>query len=145
MAAKALRADRRLPEAVTVLETGIGGLHLVQELQLKYEAVILFDVVDRGGPPGELYVLEPQLPNLSPFSDQQRRDFFADTHYATPIRALTLAREIGALPPIVRIIGCQPADVESFGAPIRAAVANAIGAAVELALDTIAALRQKCA
>jgi hydrogenase maturation protease len=145
MAAKALRADRRLPEAVTVLETGIGGLHLVQELQQGYDAAILFDVVDRGGLPGELYLLEPQLPNLSSCSNQQRRDFFADTHYATPIRALTLAREVGALPPIVRVIGCQPADVETFGAPIHAAVANAIGAAVELALGTIAALRQKCA
>ena len=109
-AAEALKADRRLPSDVTVLETGIGGMHLVQELMQGYDAVLLFDAFERGGKPGQLFVLEPQLPDLGNLSAGEQRDFFAETHYAVPLRALTLAREIGALPPIIRIIGiCEEA------------------------------------
>jgi hydrogenase maturation protease len=142
-AAAVLKAHAALPSDITVIETGIGGMHLVQELMRGYDAVFLFDAFDRGGTPGQVFLLEPQLPNHDSLSERERRDFFADTHYATPLRALTLAREIGALPPLVRIIGCQPIDAESFGVPMNAAVAEAIGPAIELALSTIASLRRE--
>jgi len=136
-ALEALKADGRLPADVTVLETGIGGMHLVQELMQGYDAVLLFDAFERGGEPGELFVLEPQLPDLGNLSAGEQRDYFAETHYAVSLRALTLAREIGALPPIIRIIGCQPADTDAFGASMHPKVAEAIGPAVELALKVI--------
>ena len=141
-AAKALETDPRLPANVTVLETGIGGMHLVQELMQGYDAVILIDAFDRGGTPGQLFLLEPALPNLISLTDTERRDYFAETHYATPLRALTLAREIGALPPVVRIIGCQPANTDTFGTPMCDAVAAAVGPAVDLALETVEGLRK---
>jgi hydrogenase maturation protease len=137
-AAKALSGDSRLPPGITVLEIGIGGMHLVQELTQGYDALILFDAFDRAGSHGELFLLEPQLPDLTDFNALERRDYFAETHYAVPMRALTLAREIGALPPLVRIIGCQPADGMVFGAPLHRKVANAVGPAVDLALSVIA-------
>jgi hydrogenase maturation protease len=139
-AAEALKADPRLPPHVTVLETGIGGMHLVQELMQGYEAVLIFDAFDRGGAPGDLFVLEPQLPKLEDLGAAERRDYFAETHYAVPLRALTFARELGALPPIVRVIGCQPADTDAFGSTMDPAVTAAIGSAVDLALDIIARL-----
>ena len=142
-AAEALKADRRLPSDVTVLETGIGGMHLVQELMQGYDAVLLFDAFERGGKPGQLFVLEPQLPDLGNLSAGEQRDFFAETHYAVPLRALTLAREIGALPPIIRIIGCQPADAYAFGAPMHPKVVEAIGPAVDLALEVIENLKRR--
>ena len=141
-AAKALETDPRLPANVTVLETGIGGMHLVQELMQGYDAVVLMDAFDRGGTPGQLFLLEPALPNLISLTDTERRDYFAETHYATPLRALTLAREIGALPPVVRIIGCQPANTDTFGAPMCDAVAAAVGPALDLALETVEGLRK---
>ena len=141
-AAKALETDPRLPTNVTVLEIGIGGMHLVQELMQGYDAVILIDAFDRGGTPGQLFLLEPALPNLISLTDTERRDYFAETHYATPLRALTLAREIGALPPVVRIIGCQPANTDTFGAPMCDAVAAAVGPALDLALETVEGLRE---
>ena len=141
-AAKALATDPRLPDSTTVLETGIGGMHLVQELMQGYDAVIVLDAVDRGGQPGQLFLLEPELPELASLTDTERRDYFAETHYAVPLRALTLAREIGALPPFVRIIGCQPANSETFGAPMCAAAAAAIGPGVNLALEVIEVLRR---
>ena len=141
-AARALETDPRLPANITVLETGIGGMHLVQELMQGYDAVILMDAFDRGGTPGQLFLLEPALPNLISLTDTERRDYFAETHYATPLRALTLAREIGALPPVVRIIGCQPANTDTFGTPMCDAVAAAVGPALDLALETVEGLRK---
>ena len=139
-AAQALTGDVRLPEDVAVLETGIGGIHLAQELMRGYGFLILFDACDRGGEPGRLYVLEPELPETAAMDDRTRRDFFADTHYATPVRALTLARELGALPPLVRIIGCQIAEADAFGTTMSPPVAAAVPNAVEIALRLIATL-----
>ena len=142
-AAAAAAADSRLPEGVTVIETGIGGMHLVQELMQGYDAVILFDAFDRGGAPGQLFLLEPDLPDLASLSDAERRDYFAETHYAAPLRALTLAREIGALPRAVRIIGCQPENTDTFGTPMCDAVAAAIAPAIDLAFETVEGLRRR--
>jgi hydrogenase maturation protease len=136
-ALQALRDDPRVPDTVTIMDIGTGGIHLVQELMRGYDALILFDAFDRGGSPGQLFLLEPELPELALLSATERRDYFAETHYAVPLRALTLAREIEALPPVVRIIGCQPVDAQAFGETMHATVASAIGPAVDLAIETI--------
>lgn len=136
-AAQALGRDPRLPSTARVIETGIGGIHLVQELMTGYGALVVFDALDRGGAPGRLYLLEPELPEVAALGERERRDFFADMHYATPVRALTLAREVGALPGLVRIIGCQPADPDAFVTDLHPAVAAAIPQAVAMALRVI--------
>ncbi len=140
---QALAALRRQPLAddIHCLETGIGGMHLVQELMRGYDAVILFDAVDRGEAPGRLTVLEPVLPTLDELSPTERRDYFCETHYATPIRALTFAREVGVLPALVRIIGCQTADADGYGLGLHPDVEAAIPAAVQAASALVAALR----
>lgn len=122
------------------LETGIGGMHLVQELMCGYDAVVLFDAVDRGDAPGRVTVLEPVLPALDELSETERRDFFCETHYATPIRALTFAREVGVLPGLVRIIGCQMADAGGFGLEMHPAVQAAVPEAARIAVALVAAL-----
>ena len=136
-AVRRLREHPRCPAGAVVMETGIGGIHLVQELMRGYDALILFDAVDRGGAPGEVALLEPVLPDTAAMSEAERRDFFCDMHYATPVRALTLAREIGALPGHVRIVGCQPRDADAYGIGLDRSVAAAIAPAVELALEAI--------
>jgi hydrogenase maturation protease len=138
--AQALRADPRLPPSVKVIETGIGGIHLVHELMAGYQALILLDACDRAAVPGHIFVLEPELPKTAGLSDQEHRDFFADTHYATPIRALALAAALGALPPYVRIIGCQPMDADAFKTGLNEAVAAAVPKAVDIGLDMLADL-----
>ncbi len=141
--AQSLENDPRKPADCTVQQTGIGGIHLVQELMRGYDALILFDAFDRGGKAGDLWLLEPELPKAEAMSDRARRDFFADVHYATPVRALTLAQEIGALPPLVRIIGCQPEDPDSFDTKMNAAVAAAVPKAVDMAVEVIGNLAVK--
>ncbi len=132
---RALAAFRQqsLPDDIRCLETGIGGMHLVQELMRGYDAVILFDAVDRGEAPGRVMVLEPILPDLDDLSESERRDYFSETHYALPVRALTLAREVGVLPAVVRIVACQVADADSFSLRVHQAVEAAIPAAVQAA------------
>ncbi len=127
---------------VTVIETGIGGMHLVQELMQGYDAVVLFDAVDRGHEPGHVAVLEPILPDVHSLTDTERRDYFSETHYATPIRALTLAREVGVLPGIVRIVGCQVSDAESFGLGMHPAVEAAVAEAAQIANRLVSALQR---
>ena len=70
-------------------------------------------------------------------SERERRDFFADVHYATPLRALTLSRAVGALPKTVRIIACQVADAEGFTDRMDPRVSAAVPEAAHMALQLL--------
>jgi hydrogenase maturation protease len=53
-------------------------------------------------------------------------DDLADVHYATPERALMLARALALLPDHVWIVGCQPHDAERLGEGLSPEVAGAV-------------------
>lgn len=125
--ARRLMSRPDLPAAMKVIETGIGGMSLVQELMDGYGAVVVADAYRKGGAPGSLYLLEPALPDLSSLGQHELRDYFADTHYATPMRALSLLARIGKLPAVVRVLGCEPAAAEE----LRIGLSPAVAAAVE--------------
>lgn len=116
---------------VRVIEVGIGGIHLVQELMSGYEALLILDAVDRGSAPGSVHLLKPDVPDLAGWPAISRADFLADMHYTTPSKALILARGLGILPPVVLIVGCQPLDGVNLGIglsePVQAAVRAAAG------------------
>ncbi len=114
--------------AVTIIETGIGGMHLVQELMSGYDALLVIDAVERGAAPGTLFLLEPERADMASWSAATRRDFFADTHYAEPSHALALAAAVGALPTRVLIVGCQVATVDDLLEGLTPAVARAVEA-----------------
>ena len=141
LAAAGMKNDPRLTDDILVQEVGIGGIHMVQELMRGYDALILFDAFDRGGDVGQLWLLEPELPDIDSFTEEGRRNFFADVHYATPVRAMTMARAVGALPAMVRIIGCQPSDADAFGMDMHAQVEAAVPLAINMAFDLVAQLR----
>ena len=107
-----------------------------------YDAVVLFDAIDRGHAPGRVVVLEPILPDTGSLTESERRDYFSETHYATPIRALTLAREVGALSAIVRIVGCQVSDAEMFGLGMHPAVEAAVAEVAQVAVRLVSELRR---
>lgn len=115
---------------VTIIETGIGGLHLVQELLSGYDALIIVDAVERDAEPGTLFILEPVPIDQSGWTREERRDFFADTHYAEPSHALALAAGVGALPPVVTIVGCQATTVDDLHHELSPAVARAVEPAI---------------
>lgn len=131
-------ARRPLPDGVKVIETGIGGMAMVQELMLGYDGLLLLDAHRAGAPPGTLRLVEPVLPDLSALDAHALRDWFADSHYATPMRALSLLERIGSLPPRVAVIGCEPQVAAPMRLGLSGPVAQALAAAEEMAAGWLA-------
>ena len=127
---------RGLPEGVDLIETGIGGMSVVQQLMDGYEALIVVDAVDREALAGTLWVLTPEVDDPASIERDEWRTLFQNLHLAEPHRIFLMARSLGALPPIVRIVGCQPADIDTMDEQLSPPVA----AAVPVAADRIAAM-----
>ena len=112
-----------VPQGVKVIDVGIGGIHLVQELHDPVDGLIVIDAVELGRPPGTLAVIRPTI------RKPEGQDDLADVHYANPERALMLAGALGVLPAIRWLVGCQPLDAERVGEGLSAEVAAAVGPA----------------
>lgn len=110
-----------LPEGVEAIETGIGGVALLGELLGGCSGLVLVDAVDRGAEPGTLFELEPEVLDGV---------HVADVHLANPDRVLSIAKTMGALPERVRIVGCQPGEVDVLGGGLTEPVADAVDRAV---------------
>ena len=108
------------PPDVRVLDVGIGGIHLVQELFDPFDALVVVDAVDLGRAPGTVLTIRPEV--AAPTGP----DDLADMHYATPERALMLANALGVLPATVWLVGCQPADADTLGDRLSAEVEAAV-------------------
>lgn len=106
-----------LPAGVEVVETGIGGIALLQELLAGCDGLVLVDAVDRGDVPGAVFVLEPEV---------AEPEHVPDVHLANPRRVLSLARGLGVLPPRLALVGCQPAEVDELAEELSPAVARAV-------------------
>ena len=119
-----------LPAGVRLVETGIGGVALLQELLAEpLEGLVVVDAVDRGAAPGTVWVMEPEVGEAV---------HVADVHLANPDRVLSMARTMGALPARVAIVGCQPEDADELGETLTPAVARAVGTGVRLVHQTVA-------
>ncbi|MDQ4072467.1 MAG: hydrogenase maturation protease [Actinomycetota bacterium] len=112
----------RLPAGVEVVESGIGGVALLQELLLGCDGLIVVDAVDRGAAPGTVFAIVP---------DVQDYDNVPDMHLATPERVLSMAKGLGCLPASVLLVACQPVDAESLGAGLSAEVEGALEVAAD--------------
>jgi hydrogenase maturation protease len=110
-----------LPPGVEAVETGIGGVALLHELLAGCGGLVLVDAVDRGAAAGTLFELRPEVGEAV---------HVADVHLANPDRVLSMARTMGALPARVRIVGCQPGEVDELGGRLSPAVAAAVEPAV---------------
>ena len=135
--ARRLSDDGDLPCNVRVVETSIAGVGLTQELMDGYDALLILDSIVRGLAPGTLYLLEPEVPNIHAWTDQQRHSFLADLHQVDPSRALALAAALGVLPRVVRILACEPADCDEAEIGLTPAVERAAALAVERARELL--------
>lgn len=134
--AQALHRKGNLRAGVTIFEGGIAGIPLVQELMDGYDALIVADAVERGGAPGTVYVIEPDITDPSTLDPSALHASLADAHYTEPSKVLVLAKALGVLPPQVFIVGCQPAGFDEFGAELS----DAVKAAVQVAISRIESL-----
>jgi len=118
-----------LPPGVEVLESGIGGVALLQELLTGCDGLVVVDALDRGAPPGTVFVVEPEIAD---------DDHVPDMHLATPERVLAAARGLGCLPARVVIVGCQPADADEVGIGLSPPVQRGVEVAAAEVRATVA-------
>ncbi|MBA3311615.1 MAG: hydrogenase maturation protease [Nocardioidaceae bacterium] len=121
-----------LPAGTRVLDVGIGGMRLVQEL-LAGDVVVLMivDAGDLGRPAGSVVVQRPDVLDVSTLSVAERRDELADTHLATPARALMMALGLGVLPETTLVVGVQTSDTDEPREGLSETTRNAVGTAVD--------------
>lgn len=98
-------AEEALPETVSVADFGIRGVHLAYELLNGYDALVLIDATPRGGDPGSLYLLEPDLDGAAPPADAMA------AHDMNPEVVLRLLSTLGGSVGRVLIVGCEPDNV----------------------------------
>jgi len=117
-----------LPEQVDVVETGIGGIALLQELMAGCDGLVLIDAVERGAAPGTVFLITPEVNDAV---------HVPDVHLANPDRVLSMAKTIGVLPERVLIVGCQPADTDELCLHLSPAVQRALAIAVAKIEETV--------
>lgn len=124
-------AEQSLPDGLRVMEVGIGGIHLVQELMAGVDALIIVDAVDLGRAPGTVITQIPDVADVSILPVEQRRDQLADMHYATPERAMMLARGLGVLPVTTLLVGVQTTDTKRLEQRLSTVTADAVESVIE--------------
>jgi hydrogenase maturation protease len=133
--------EGELPEGVTVLDFGTGGLDLAYEVMRGYDALVLLDVSRQGGAPGTLYVMEPDPADIEPIEDGQ----VVNPHGMDPRTVLRFVKTVGGWPGKVVVVACEPAEVEEMGFGLSPAVAEAAARAVALAQEQISELQSDAA
>ena len=129
--------ERALAPGVEVVDFGIRGMDLVYALGEGYDAAVFVDAIPRGGAPGTLYLIEPELGGTEPT---------LDVHGMDPVKVLVLARELGPVPERVLVVGCEPqvrmtGDEEdvvvALSPPVLAAVDEAVAMVESVVEDLI--------
>jgi hydrogenase maturation protease len=127
-------AGEPMPEGVRVADFGIRGVHLAYELLDGYRTAILVDAVPRGGEPGTVYVIEPDM--LAAGGDGDHGDHtLLDAHGMEPEAVLSMLRTLGGADVEVLIVGCEPAEVEErigLSEPVAGSVDQAVAVVREL-------------
>jgi hydrogenase maturation protease len=128
---EALAARDDLPAGVELLDGGTGGPTLLVHFE-GARALILIDAVDLSAPPGTIRVfglddIEPTDDRPAPFS----------LHDVDILAMFDLARRLGRLPHVIRIIGIQPERFD-LGDRLSPAVAAAVVPAAEAVLGEMA-------
>lgn len=126
---------RPLPPKIRAIDFGIRGFDLACALLEGYDAAILVDAIARGGRPGTLYVIEPDLESLA----VSERDAGIEGHSLSPARVLQWVQMLGGRMPHLRIVGCEPATLGTEDEP-RMELSPPVAEAVEGALHMVRSL-----
>lgn len=119
-------ARRPQPDGVRVVDFGIRGLDLAYAILDGFDAVLVVDAMPRGGIPGTIYILEPELRNVRPEAA------LVEGHNLDPVRVLGLVSALGGDVRRLVIVGCEPEPVvdddfrDGLSPPVAAAVDEAV-------------------
>ena len=102
---RALREEKILPDEVELVDAGTSALDALQMIG-PVGKLIVVDAVKGGGPPGAIYLFEPD--------DVRTSDGAAvSLHQMSFLEALRLAERLDRRPKAVTIIGVEPGDISS--------------------------------
>lgn len=122
-------AGRTFRPGVTIRDFGIRGFDLAFNLVDGADVTILVDATARGGAPGTLYTIEPDLP--PPCDGDESQSLV--THGMDPVTVLRMAQSLGGTLGRVILVGCEPATFGpeheghmGLSAPVEAAIDEAV-------------------
>lgn len=129
--AAVLEALPALPDDIVRLDGGTPGLELVLTLQ-GHARVIILDAADLGAPPGTWRLLTAD--------DLRATDpaLAGTLHDAGLAEALQLGAALGVLPPVIQILGIQPAEI-GWSPGLSPALAAAVPAVRDAVLELLRA------
>ena len=130
---------RSQPDGVLIVDFGIRGLDLAYSSLDGYDAVIVVDAMPRGGRPGTLYVLEPEVKAGATMADQAA---LVEGHNLDPARVLQLVTALGGRVDRLVVVGCEPGLFldDDLADGMSLPVATAIDSAVEMVESMVASL-----
>ena len=134
VAAALVRAP--VPDGVKVVDFGIRSVHLAYELLEGYDVLVVVDpVAQQEGPPGTLYVIEPDLPARDERADPLP-EVMLDPHDLTPGGVMSLVPTLGGAVDRILVVGCQP-EVLDDGIGLSPAVQAAVQPAADLVREVV--------
>jgi len=129
-------APRIQSQDVRVMDFGIRGLDLTYALLDAPELTILVDAVSRGGEPGTLYIIEPDLDDAGSAGEAT-----VDPHVMDPVQVLRAAKLMGGRLGRILLVGCEPADLG--GEDGRMGLTTTVSGVIEEAAATVESLIEK--
>ena len=127
---------KQYPQGVHIVDFGIRGMELAYTLLEDYDTLVLVDAISRGGQPGTVYLIEPDLTHITPETGAQAGRVGLDAHSMDPVKVLAFARTLGAQPIPTFLVGCEPGVLGGGGeyeemqmglsAPVQSAIAEAV-------------------
>src|SRR5215813_627107 len=97
-------STRPIPDGVRIIDFGIRGFDLGYALMDAYDLTILVDAVPRGGEPGTIYTIEPDLDEIETLNADQIE---IETHAMDPLRVLAMVKAMGGEPKRILLVGCE--------------------------------------
>lgn len=116
------------PDGARVTDFGIRAIHLAYELLQPIELCIVADCVSRGGAPGTLYLIEPDVEEIA--------GAVGNAHGFDLSMVFAAVRELGGTLPRTLIVGCEPGSLDP-GIGLSPVVSSAIPGALQLIRDLI--------
>jgi len=127
---------RSWPENVRVEDFGIRGFDLAYAVLDGYDVTIFVDATARGGSPGTLYTIAPDVKDLEALGGG-----VLETHSINPLSVLQMVKTMGGSFNEILLVGCEPA---TFGDEEGVmGLSNEVQAAVPAAAKLVESLMNK--
>ncbi len=139
-------ADGPMPDSVAVVDYGIRGFDLAYALLDGYEVTVFIDATPRGGEPGTLYTIEPDLIEVD---NPDAEGMMVETHGMNPMKVLGMVKSMGGEFKRIYLVGCEPAPLQSedghmgLSEPVEAAVDEAVKVIESLVREILAEKRRE--